>query len=240
VDDVDVVLAREGVKQFEVTLTTPQNVQKSISINQPHRSGPYQVLVHGFGFMPGWAVVNPRGRALYSAWLKLLPYPLEEEDSFSLGSKGSTLHLRFYPDHALEDGRDTTLSHELQNPRFRARVVWQGAQVHDGLLAPGERIDLGGGREFFFLPEIRRYALLDVIEERGQAPVFACLITMILGLLLRYGRIRKEVVVQIGDDALQLHGRGELFEHLFEEELEQLATELAHEGSGTSARGTSA
>ena len=91
-------------------------------------------------------------------------------------------------------------------------------------------MELEAGIEFFFLPEVRRYALLNVIEERGQAAVFSCFAIMIGGLLCRYGRIRKEIVVQVGDDSLRLYGRGEIFEHLFAEELDRLAAESARLG----------
>jgi hypothetical protein len=178
--------------------------------------------------MPGWVVENARGRPVRGAWVKLVPYPLEEEDWFSLGPPESGVHLRFYPDHALEDGEDRTRSQELRNPRFRAKVSWRGTDVYEGLLEPGQRVALDGDRAFHFLPEVRRYGLLDVIEERGQAPVFACLGVVIAGLLVRYARIRKEVVVQVGEDSLELHGRGEIFEHLFAEELDRMAADLAN------------
>ena len=55
-------------------------------------------------------------------------------------------------------------------------------------------------------------------------------VDVIAGLLVRYARIRKEVVVQVGEGSLHLHGRGEIFEHLFAEELDHLAVELADAG----------
>jgi len=225
VEKVDVLLEPQGVKQFDVSLSSAED-EATLSINRPYRDGPYQVLVHGFGFMPGWMILNARGRIVGSAWLKLLPVPLQEQESFSLGPGESTAYVRFYPDHALENEQDLTLSQDLRNPRFRTRVVWRGEQVYDGLLAPGERVPLGEGKEFFFLPEIRRYALLDVIEERGQTAVFSCFGIMTVGLLVRYGRTRKEIVVSMGEHALRLHGRAEIFEHLFAEDLTRLAGEL--------------
>ena len=76
--------------------------------------------------MAGWVIVNSRGRALNSAWLKLRPYPLQELDSFSLGPGESNVFVRFYPDHRLENGEDRTMSQELRKPRFRSRVVGRG------------------------------------------------------------------------------------------------------------------
>jgi len=229
VESVEVDVEPKGVKEFDVTLFTADEQRTKISINRPHRSAPYQVMLHGFGFMPGWVVVNSRDRPLASAWLKLLPFPFQEQDSFPLGPEDSTVFVRFYPDHRLENGEDRTASQKLHNPRFRTRVVWRGEEVYQGLLAPGERLQLAEDIEFFFLPEIRKYALLDIIEERGHAPVFACFGIMIFGLFLRYGRIRKEILVRVGDESLQLYGHGEIFEHLFAEDLDRLAEDLGHE-----------
>jgi hypothetical protein len=230
VERIDLFMEDGLLMRFDATVSTPEGERAGIEINRPYRSEPYQVLLHGFGYMPGWVIVNPRGRALNSAWVKLAPFPLEEEDWFSLGPEDSSVTVRFYPDHQREDEQDRTLSPELRNPRFQSRIEWRGEEVYRGLLEPGERVALEGGAEFFFLPEIRRYALLDVIEESGHTPIFSCFAVIILGLLLRYARIRKEIVVQIGERSLELHGHGEIFEHLFAEELEQLAGELADAG----------
>jgi hypothetical protein len=233
---IDLFMEDGVVQRFDASLATPEGKQAAVGVNRPYRSEPYQVLLHGFGYMPGWVIVNPRGRALNSAWVKLVPFPLEEEDSFSLGPEDSTVHVRLYPDHTREGEEDRTLSHELRNPRFQARVVWRGTEVYQGLLEPGERVPLEAGREFFFLPEIRRYGLLDVIEERGYAPIFSCFGIMILGLLVRYARTRKEVVVQVRERSLELHGHGEIFENLFAEELDELAGELANESPAPAGR----
>lgn len=230
VDQVELELEDGVLERFEVTLSTTDEKRADAGINRPYRVGPYQVLVHGFGYMPGWTIVNPRGRALGGAWVKLAPFPLEMEDSFPLGFRGSdegAVHVRFYPDHAGRDGDDRSLSQELRNPRFRVRVVWRDREVFAGLVQPGERIKLEGGREFFFLPQIRRYALLDVIEERGHGIVFASLGAMVLGLMLRYARMRKQILVDVGESSLRVYGQAELLESLFEEELDRLVGELA-------------
>ena len=100
-------------------------------------------------------------------------------------------------------------------------------KIYDGLLESGQRVPLEDGFEFFFLPEIRRYATLEVIQERGHAAVFACLGVMILGLAIRYFRIRKEILVQHVGGAMEVFGHGEVFESLFAEEFDQLVDILA-------------
>jgi hypothetical protein len=233
-ETIDVRTEGRDVRRFEATLSTPDGKRHTLGINRPYRRSPYQVVVHGFGFMPGWVIVNARGRMVRGAWVKLIPFPLRAEDSFPLGVDGSKVHVvRFYPDYEREGGKDRTRSQELRNPRFNVRVVWRGQQIYKGLLEPDQRVRLEGGQEFFFLPEIRRYSLVDVMHERGHATVFTCLGVMILGLLIRYARIRKEIVVRFAQGSLQVFGRSEIFHDLFSEELTRLASEIAGASSRT-------
>jgi hypothetical protein len=162
------------------------------------------------------------------AWVKLVPFPLERFDTFSLGAADSEVVVRLLPDHERNGEVDRSRSYELNNPRFMARVTWRGQQLHHGLLEPGQRIPLENGLAFFFLPEIRRYALLEVIQERGYGSVFACLGVMIAGLLVRYARTRKEILVQRRTGVLQVYGHGEVFESLFAEEFDRLVDVLAN------------
>jgi hypothetical protein len=161
------------------------------------------------------------------AWVKLIPFPLERSDTFAIGGGESSVRVRLYPDHFVEGETHRSRSYELRNPRFTARIFWQGAKIYDGLLEPDQRVPLEDGFEFFFLPEIRRYATLEVIQERGHTAVFACLGVMILGLAIRYVRIRKEILVQRTEAGIEIFGHGEIFESLFAEEFDELVTALA-------------
>jgi hypothetical protein len=164
---------------------------------------------------------------LRGAWVKLVPFPLERPDSFPLGPRWSRVHVEFHPDYERAGGEHRSRSQELGNPRFEVRIVWRGKEIYEGLLEPEQRVQLEDGKDFFFLPEIRRYTLLDVIQERGHAVVFACLGLMILGLAIRYVRIRKEILVERVGGALRVFGHGEIFESLFAEEFGHLTEALA-------------
>jgi len=219
----------EGVqtRRFEAHLTTPTGERATIGVNRPFRKTPYQVMVHGFGYMAGWAIALDGEGIVNGAWVKLIPFPLERSDTFTIGSGESTVRVRLYPDHEFEGETHRSRSYELQNPRFTARIFWRGVKVYDGLLEPDQRVPLEEGLEFFFLPEIRRYAMLEVIQERGHAAVFACLGVMIFGLAIRYFRIRKEILVQRVGAGMEVFGHGEIFESLFAEEFEQLVDDMA-------------
>lgn len=226
VDEIEAIIDGSDVRRFEADVSTPEGESDSIAINRPFRRAPYQVMLHGFGYMAAWAIADERDRKVSGAWVKLIPFPLERSDTFPIGRRDSSAHVRFFPDHESEGENNRTRSQELRNPRFAARIVWRGETVYNGLLAPDQRVPLGGGFEFFFLPEVRKYALLEVIEERGYASVFGCLVFMILGLAIRYVRIRKEILVQRVGGGLRVFGHGETFESLFAEEFAHLADAL--------------
>ncbi len=223
-DSIDVATDGGDVRRFDTRLSSPEGGNVIIGINRPYRKDPYQILPNGFGFMPGWAIVDESGRMLRGAWIKMIPFPLEPaEETISIGPRTSDVTFRFFPDHALEGAEDTLGSHELRNPRFRTRVRLRGEILFEGLLEPGQRVPLEGGREFFFLPEIRRYGLLDVMEDRGHTGVFAGFGAMTLGLLIRYGRTRKEILVRVGVGGIELCGRSEILPNLYEEEIDRIA-----------------
>jgi hypothetical protein len=227
IERIDVRTEGSKLRRFDARLTTPEGGRATLGINRPYRRRPYQVVVHGFGYMVGWVIVDEQGKMLRGAWVKLVPFPLERADSFPLGPKWSRVHISLLPDSAQEGQEDRSRGQELRTSRFQARIVWRGEEIYQGLLEPEERVPLEDGKDFFFLPEIRRYTMLDVIQERGQAIVFAGLGIMILGLSIRYVRTRKEILVQLAGGSLRIFGRGEIFEDLFAEELARLADALA-------------
>jgi hypothetical protein len=226
-DEIETLTEGTQTRRFEAHVTTPTGEQESVGINQPFRQAPYQVMVHGFGYMAGWVITDAGGRMVNGAWVKLIPFPLLRSDTFTIGGGESTVRVRLYPDHYLEGETHQSRSYELQNPRYTARIFWRGVKVYDGLLEPEQRVPLEDGFEFFFLPEVRRYATLEVIQERGYAAVFACLGVMILGLAIRYFRIRKEILVQRVEGGMEVFGHGETFESLFAEEFDEWVDALA-------------
>jgi hypothetical protein len=86
---IDVQTEGSAVRRFDAQLSTPEGGRATVGINRPYRKTPYQVLVHGFGYMAGWVIVDPQGRMLRGAWVKLVPFPLERPDSFPLGPRWS-------------------------------------------------------------------------------------------------------------------------------------------------------
>lgn len=217
----------DEVREFQASVLPPEGRAVTVGINQPYRQKPYQALAQGFGYMPGWVVARRHGPMLAGAWVKLMPFPHLEEETFPIGPDESRVTVRLFPDFEAANEGIRTASYHLRNPRFDTRVVWRGQPVFTGLLEPDQPVPLGEGLEFRFLPEIRRYGMLDIMQERGHQIIFVGLGCMVLGILFRYGRIRQEVVARLGDRSLELYGRSEILMNLFAEDFARLAAELS-------------
>lgn len=236
VERVDAVVEDGQVRRFDVTMSTPEGTRTDIGLNRPLRRAPYQVVANGFGYMPGWALVDQGDRMLRGAWVKLMPFPEMEEESFPIGPDGRTVHVTFYPDHRGSGVEHRTASWDARRPRFLTRIEERDDVVFTGLLEPGQRVSLGDGTSFQFLPEIRRYVMLEVLQERGHRVVFGILAAIILGLVLRYARTRKEILVEIRPDALCVHGHSEMLPSLFEEEMERILEAMTRRPGVAAAR----
>jgi hypothetical protein len=224
---IDARVEGSELRHFQATLEESGGGRATMAINRPYRKAPYQVMVHGFGLMPAWVIVNQRGRPIFGNWVKLIPFPLAETESFVIGANEGRVDVHLFPDYERTGELERSVGYAPRNPRFRARIEWHGEQVFEGLLEPEQRVRLGPGREFYFHPEIRMYAMVDVIQERGHVLTFACMALMVVGLAWRYVRIRKEVVVEIRAGSLRVAGRCESLQALFAEELAKLASALA-------------
>ncbi len=231
IEDIEFVANDTDLRRFESTLITPEGERATVGINRPYRAAPYQVMAEGFGYMPGWVIEDMRGRVVNSGWVKLVPFPLEVDDQFSLGSYvGGLVSVTFYPDYEEVGQGAHSRSYQALNPKFKTLIEIRGEKVFEGLLEPGQKVSVDERWSFSFLPEIRMYTILDVIQEKTYATAFACFGGMILGLVFRYARIRKEVWVQTSGKSVQISGRSEILPALFQEELEALAGDLAKVG----------
>lgn len=225
-DKIDAGTEGLEVRRFDATMVAPGGSTAMMGINRPYRVSPYQVLAQGFGYMPGWVIVDARDRMLKGAWLKMAPFPYEGEEIIRIGPRTSDVAVTFYPDHDLQDGEDVSRTYDLRNPRFKARVRLRGETLFDGLLAPGQRVPLDEGRSFFFLEDIRMYGIFDVVRDQGYGVIFAGFGVTTLGLLVRYGRIRKEVLAKTTPSGLRVSGKSEMLDSLFREEMDSLIEEM--------------
>ena len=226
-EKIDALLEGEDVRKFEALLSTPRGKPSSIKINNPFRKTPYQAMIHGFGYMPGWVIVNQRGKMIYGSWLKLVQFPLFSEDSFLIGPDESKVIVSFYPNYKPDRPESEKPDQTLANPRFMTKITWKGRKVFEGLLKPREKVTLDGAHSFLFMKEVRKYAILNVIEERPYRIIFAVFGILILGVVVRYSRTRKEILINIKDESIEIYGRSEMLENLFAEELDNLVSELA-------------
>lgn len=231
---------REGgrVDGFAAEVVRDDGRRATVAINQPFRSGRYLMIPSAFGFMVGWVVLTRDDRMVDGGWVKLMPFP---EDSMrarvELPGQGRVafVALANEPDGAREKGHDTS-----RYWGYRSHITWRGRKIYDGILTPAQSVDLDEERRFRFLPEVREYVVFRIREERGFGLVVLAFAIMILGLVVRYARTRKEVLAICRDDRSEVCGRTEILPALFKEEMEDLVAKLERDATAVPAGGPDA
>ncbi len=125
---------------------------------------------------------------------------------------------------------------DLSGVGLEIEVVGEAAEpLFRGRLGPGAVADLGGER--LVLEEIRYWAGIQVISERGGGVLIAGFVIGIAGLIWRLMLHRREVAVVWDDDRFTLVGRSEYFPWRFREELSGLFSTLGAAPAATDGGG---
>ena len=110
---------------------------------------------------------------------------------------------------------------------MRVRVA--GKTAFEGKLRPGESVDLGG--RVLALQEVRYFAALDLVSERGGGLLVLGFVLSVVGISWRMLWYRREVVARWEGDVVRIAGRAEFYQGRFRDELGEIARLLAPSGS---------
>jgi cytochrome c biogenesis protein ResB len=92
-------------------------------------------------------------------------------------------------------------------------------EVFDGTLRSGEGVEVGG--RTLRLQEVRYWAGLTLVRERGGGLLVAGFLMSVLGIVWRMVWHRREIVVSFEDGMMRVGGRSEFYPARFRNELEQ-------------------
>jgi hypothetical protein len=109
------------------------------------------------------------------------------------------------------------------------RVRAGGREVFAGLLRPGEAAHFGD--HALRIEELRYWALLRLVNERGGGLLVAGFVLSVVGIVWRMLLFRRELVVGWDENGVRIAGRGEFFPARFREELELARDLLAAPGA---------
>lgn len=225
---VDLVLQRVDVRlldghPIDVVATLQPGASgepaRTSRVNHPAEWGALSVLVENVGLAPVLRLVDARGVTV---------------DRVATVVKGGG---RTAVD--LGAGVRATVEGVPVGPRFPERDALQGARlwtvvqdgervVFEGPLGQRAPVPVAGGA--VELEEVRYWASLKLVHERGGALLVFGFGLMVLGIVWRMVWYRREVAVTWGDGRVTLSGRGEFYPARFREELAALRDLLEEPG----------
>jgi hypothetical protein len=218
---------------LRVNLEDARSRVHTLDINSPFREGPVSLVVKDLGLAPLFVLRDHSGRELDGAFVKL-NILRGKEDGFRMG--GREFRLRFFPDHQLINGEDTTRSEEFRNPVLAILTIDGDKRTVNRIpYASGARIPLGDLD--LILAKQSFWVRFTVVSEHGVFLVYAGFLLACTGLLWRLGFYRRELAGALGPGndgttMLELAFRSEFYRALGEEEFSALQQQLKSPGDG--------
>jgi hypothetical protein len=173
------------------------------NINEPVEVGTASVLVLSAG--PAPLFTCEAGAASDGAYVKLLPDP-SGRTRFLLEPCGLDVLARPHdpePNEAVTPGGQGVMLasagvarlEDVAKNGIEVAVRGPDGAIARGVLRPGGSIETPDGQRVLHMPELRYYAKLQIVDERGGWLLWAGFILGTLGLVLRLVLFRREIVV---------------------------------------------
>ena len=214
-------------------------VERRARVNQPAGWGPVQLLVQKAGLAPVLWFQDHDGYTLDRvASVAATRGETPTEVPLAGGKYVAVVHPRGpaegVPMRAELPETSVRLS-VWRRDRGADDVLQEDELLFEGELAPGQAARIGRNR--LLLEEVRYWAGVLVVSERGGGLLSAGFVALIVGLVWRLVFFRREVAVTWDGDCLRLVGRSEAFSLRFREELDAMFSTLCgSEGSSSSRR----
>jgi hypothetical protein len=195
-------------------------VEKTARVNHPAEWGPVRVLVQKAGITP---VLWLQDRHGFTIDRVAVAAKTRGDKPTEVPLAGGRLVAEIQPLAPEQDfpGRDELAATSLT---IRVRRVAESTPLFEGVLRQGEAAPLGGGR--LVLEELRYWAGVLIVSERGGGLLIAGFLTGVWGLVWRLVLYRREVALVWDQSKFRLVGRSESYPFRFGEELETIAETL--------------
>lgn len=200
---------------------------ETAKINEPIKRGPVSILAHDIGVSPLLVVRTSDGKTVDGGYVSLKVLN-DNEDSFQFEGLPFTFFIRFYPDHLIEKGRDSSRSQYLRNPVIHARIQDGDTVLHED--------NLPLGRTFAFrslslsFEDVRYWVNFRIIREYGNVPLFVGFLCGAIGLIMRLVFYQKTLHVAVEyleqHNRLWIEGWSEYYQHSFHEDMTAMMADL--------------
>ena len=201
-------------------------VERRARVNQPAEWGHMRVLVQEAGLAPQLWLQDAQGFTLDRVAVAAAGRGREPAEAL-LASGRYLVRLDPWVASASFPGRaelGTRAVHVAVFPAHHGRARTGATPLFEGELRPGQAARVGAER--LVLEDLRYWAGLLVVSERGGALLVTGFVLGIGGLVWRLLLYRREVVVSWDRDLFRVVGRSEVFSSAFREELAGLRQAL--------------
>ncbi|MDH3976636.1 MAG: cytochrome c biogenesis protein ResB [Deltaproteobacteria bacterium] len=225
-----VSMSYEGNRRADLDMTlnlSPANGNEKaiIGINRPLKKGVFTILSNNAGVSPLFILYDKEKETeLDGAWVSLNVLEGREDRFFLEKTPTLVYEVWFFPDYVVEEGMETSKSHEINNPAFHIIVRKDIVRLAEKTIQPGQSISFDKYRLVF--ADLRLWGEFMIIRERGPLPLIAGFILAITGLIMRLIFYRKEIKLAFEGDSLRILGKSDLHSYSFEEELDKIEEEL--------------
>jgi hypothetical protein len=193
-------------------------VEKRARVNHPATWGAATLLVRQAGLAPGFWLQDERG---YSLDRVAVAAKTLGDESTTVPLDAASLMLTIEP---LPPGVDFPEREGLAGTALTVSVMREDEVLFEGELRPGEAASWDEGR--LVLEEIRYWAGIQVVEERGGGILILGFLVGVAGLVWRLVWYRREVAVVWDESEVRLVGKGEYYRGHFRHELEEILTDV--------------
>lgn len=218
--EVSVAHERGEVTELAASLAGPGGSQ-AVRVNHPARYGATSILVTGAGLAPSLWLQDEAGFTLDRVAVAV-EGPNGSEAVVPLA--GSRVRLTLSP---LPLAGPLPNRAELATTEVAVAATGEGLARWSGTLRPGERVALGPFS--LVLEEVRYWAELRAVTERGGGWLASGFALGVSGLVWRLVWHRREIAVTLRGDMITIHGRSELYHHRFAHEVAAVAEVLRTE-----------
>lgn len=164
--------------------------------------------ITSFGYAPSYIlVIKDYPYPIEEGGIKIFLFPPGKFDSFKTNHFPHRFYLTLYPDFEERDGKYTSKSMELKNPRLFVKVYRGKIFLKETLLSLGQSLEV----EEITIAFIRIFPIIEItiFQDKGIFLIILSLILFLAGLVLRVRGKRGEVLIKREGEILTIYGKNE-------------------------------
>lgn len=164
--------------------------------------------ITSFGYAPSYMlVIKDYPYPIEEGGIKIFLFPPDKVESFKTNHFPHKFFLSLYPDFEERDGKYTSKSMQLKNPRLFVRVYRGKIFLKEALLSLGEPMEV----EELTIAFLNIFPILEVtiFQDKGIFIIIFSFILFLSGLILRVRGKRGEILIRKEGEIFKIYGKNE-------------------------------